>query len=249
VRKALQQGAELLIIWGGDGMVQRCLDASVGSDVPVAIIPAGTANLFAHNLGIPHDLPEAVRIAFGGARRRLDLGRFNGEHFAVMAGIGFDANMIEKADGRLKNRLGRLAYIWTSLHEVSEPPARVRIKIDGTTWFSGPATCVLVGNVGTVFGGVTLFDDARPDDGWLDVGVTTARGAAEWARAMARVSTGPSDMSPFIRITRGQRISVKLRKPLIYELDGGARGKTDRVKVRVVPSCVSVCVPADNPAP
>ncbi len=255
VRKAMKQGADHLIVWGGDGMVQRCLDAVVGagdtagSDVTVAIIPAGTANLLAHNLGIPHDLPQAAEIAFGPDRRRLDLGRFNGEHFGVMAGIGFDARMLEAADGSLKNRLGRLAYVWTGLHEVSQPPTRVRIRIDGTTWFEGDATCVLVGNVGTVFGGVTLFDDARPDDGWLDIGVTTARGPAEWARALGTVSTGPSDRSPFVRTTRGQRMSIKIRRPLMYELDGGARVKTGRVKVRVVPSCVTVCVPAPHAGP
>jgi diacylglycerol kinase family enzyme len=184
-----------------------------------------------------------VDIAFGGGVRRLDLGRFNGEHFAVMAGIGFDADMIRAADGSLKERLGRLAYVWTGLREVSAEPVRVKIKVDGTKWFAGEATCVLVGNVGTVFGGVALFDDARPDDGWLDVGVSTASGPAEWARAMARVGTGPADKSPFIRTTRGQRISVKLSAPLTYELDGGARTKTERVKVRVVPASVPICVP------
>src|SRR5919199_3661672 len=87
-RRALKEGAELVFVWGGDGMVQRCVDALAGSDATVAIVPAGTANLLARNLGIPEDLPEAVRIGFHGRRRKLDLGKVNGEHFAVMAGIG-----------------------------------------------------------------------------------------------------------------------------------------------------------------
>jgi diacylglycerol kinase family enzyme len=88
VRKALKNGADLVFVWGGDGMVQQCADALVGSDATIAIIPAGTANLLAHNLGIPHDLTEAVHIGFHGQVRQLDLGRINGEHFAVLAGVG-----------------------------------------------------------------------------------------------------------------------------------------------------------------
>src|SRR5215475_512079 len=105
-RAALKEGADLVFVWGGDGIVQRCLDVLSGSATTVAIVPAGTANLLAGNLGIPKDLPEAVRIGFHGSRRKLDLGKVNGEHFAVMAGVGFDAAMIGDADRELKDRLG-----------------------------------------------------------------------------------------------------------------------------------------------
>ena len=88
--------------------------------MPVGIIPAGTANLLATNLGIPHDLEQAVRIAFHGRPRWLDLGVLNGEHFAVMAGIGFDGAMIQDADGGLKDRMGKLAYVWTGLRHLDE---------------------------------------------------------------------------------------------------------------------------------
>ena len=100
VRQAVKAGADLIIVWGGDGMVQRCLDALAGSDVPIGIMPAGTANLLAHNLGVPENLAEAVQIALTGRRRPLDLGRINGEHFAVMAGVGFDADVMREVDGR-----------------------------------------------------------------------------------------------------------------------------------------------------
>src|SRR6185437_9937611 len=111
VRHALDEGAELIVAWGGDGMVQRCVDAMSGADAALAIIPAGTANLLASNLGIPKDLEGAVEVGLAGERLKLDLGRANGEAFAVMAGAGFDARMIADADGRLKERLGRLAYV------------------------------------------------------------------------------------------------------------------------------------------
>jgi YegS/Rv2252/BmrU family lipid kinase len=239
----------LLFVWGGDGMVQHCADALVGSDCTLAIIPAGTANLLAHNLGIPHDLAEAVRIGFHGQRHRLDLGWINGEHFAVMAGVGFDADMIGDADRGLKTRLGRLAYLWTGIRNLGVPPTPVRIKLDGKTWFDGAATCVLIGNVGTILGGAEVFDDARPDDGWLDIGVSTADGPVQWARALGQISVGNADRSPFIRTTRAKRISVKLSAPRAYELDGGARPKTKRIKVRAVPGAITVCVPTAVAAP
>ena len=100
VQRALDDGAELVFAWGGDGMVQRCIDVArrLGA-TPLAIVPAGTANLFATNLGIPQDIEQAVAIGLHGDRRKLDVGRFNGERFAVMAGAGFDATMIRNADG------------------------------------------------------------------------------------------------------------------------------------------------------
>src|SRR5438552_2057694 len=144
VAKVLAAGVDLLFVWGGDGMVQRCVDVLAGSDLPIAIIPAGTANLLANNLGIPLDLAGAVKIGLHGDRRRLDLGKLNGEHFAVMAGAGFDGAMIRDADGALKRRVGKLAYLWTGLTHVRDGAARVRVRIDGTKWFDGPASAVLL---------------------------------------------------------------------------------------------------------
>jgi len=243
VRRALKKKPDVLVVWGGDGMMQRCADALVGHDVPVAVIPAGTANLLARNLGIPIDLPAAVRIALDGARRRLDLGRLGGEHFAVMAGLGFDAEMIDGADGPVKRRLGRLAYLWSGARSVGTEPAHVKIKLDGAPWFAGDATCVLVANVAKVFGDIEVFSDATPDDGYLDVGVTTARTPLEWAGALSSIGVGTQERSPYLRLARAKRISVRLRTPLRYELDGGSRGKVTRAKFRVVPAAVTVCVP------
>ncbi|MGK5442486.1 diacylglycerol/lipid kinase family protein [Micromonospora sp. URMC 105] len=243
-RKALKKGAELVFVWGGDGMVQRCADALAGSDAAMAILPAGTANLFAANLGIPTDLAEAVRVGLHGRRRRLDLGRLNGEHFAVMAGAGFDGELIREADRSLKSRLGRAAYLWTGLRHVRGELVRTRIRVDGTDWFDGEASCVLFGNVGTITGGVPAFDDARPDDGALEIGVCTADGAIDWARTLGRMAAGRSADSPFVRITRGRKVTVRFAVPRTYELDGGARGETTRLKVRVVPGALTVCCPA-----
>jgi diacylglycerol kinase (ATP) len=248
VREALKDKPSRVLVWGGDGMVQRCADSLAGSGVRMGILPAGTANLLATNLGIPHDLEESLRIALHGEVRPIDLGKLNGEHFAVMAGAGFDAKMIGDAGRSLKKRAGKLAYVWTGLRHVRDNTVEVRVKVDGTTWYSGPASCVLLGNVGTITGGVRAFDDAEPDDGVLRVGVTTAQGALDWARTMGRMAVDRSEHSPFIRTTGGRDIRVRFARKTLYEMDGGARLKTKKLKATVRPAALEVFVgkPTDD---
>jgi len=244
VQRALDEGAELLVAWGGDGMVQRCVDVLAGSDVALAIIPAGTANLFATNLGIPKDIEGAVAVGLHGTRRRFDLGRLNGERFAVMAGAGFDAAMIRDAgDGGLKERLGRAAYVWTGSENLRSKPFRADIKVDGAKWYKGKASCILLGNVGKLVGGVQAFEDASPDDGKLELGVVTAEGLLEWGRMIARAAVGTPDKSPFAQTTKARSVKVKLNRKVLYELDGGDRKKVKSFKVKVEPGAVTVCVP------
>ena len=243
VQRALDEGADLLFVWGGDGMVQRCIDTAAGSDAAVAIVPAGTANLLATNLGIPKDIEGAVRIGLHGVRRRLDVGKVNGERFAVMAGAGFDARMIRDADGTMKERLGRLAYVVTGAKNLRGQRVKTQIRVDGTKWFDGDASCVLFGNVGTILGGVEAFEHAEPDDGRLELGVVTADGMLQWMRALGRTAVGNPDRSPFVQTTSGKKIDVRMKRKTPYELDGGDRPKTDRLKVRVEPGAICVCVP------
>ncbi|MEZ0284219.1 MAG: diacylglycerol kinase family protein [Thermoleophilia bacterium] len=242
VRKALDWGAELIFVWGGDGMAQRTIDAAAGSDTPLALLPAGTANLLASNLGVPQDIEAAVDIGLEGERRRLDIGRINGEAFAVMAGAGLDALMIADADGGLKDRLGRLGYIWTGLKNVRATPFDATITIEGTRWFKGTATCVLVGNVGELFGGVELFEGSRADDGLLEVGVLTATGVLETVRTVARVAVGSADDAALARTTKAASVRVKMDRKVLYEVDGGDRTKVKSLRVDVEPSAIVVCV-------
>ena len=246
VKRALDEGAELVIAWGGDGTVQRCIDVLAGTGVPLAIAPAGTANLLATHLEIPKDIDEVVAIALGDTRRTLDVGVLNGERFAVMAGAGFDAEMLAEADGGLKDKVGRVAYLWTGAKQLRATPVQTKIKIDGATWFDDVSSCVLVGNVGGVFGGVDLFDGARPDDGQLELGVVTADGFAEWARTIARTTLGTTAKSPFVQVTRAKSISVTFGKKVLYELDGGDREKVKKLKIEIEPSAIEICVPAPD---
>ena len=245
-REALEKGAGLVFVWGGDGTVQRCIDALAGSDVDLAILPAGTANLLATNLGVPAELPEAVHIGLHGDRRAIDTGTLNGEHFAVMAGAGLDALMIRDADKGMKDRIGRAAYIWTGARNLSASPVKARIKVDGRKVFSGTVTCVLVGNVGSAFGGLELFDGARPDDGLLEVGIVTAKSRSQWVRTVGRVVLGRAERSPFVTTSRGAKIRVRFDRPVVCEVDGGDRPEADKLRITVRPSSIRICVPTPD---
>lgn len=245
VKDMLEQGADLVFVWGGDGTVQRCLDVLAGSDATMAVLPAGTANLFGTNLGAPKDLEAAVRIGLHGPRRTLDVGVVNGERFGVMAGTGLDALMIQDADSGLKETLGRAAYLWSGAKNIHREPVKTTVRVDGHRWFKGDATCVLVGNVGSVIGGFSAFRDARPDDGRLDVGVVTAEGLWQWTRTMGRAAFGDASDSPFVHTTTAGTIAVRLDHKMPYELDGSDRPKTKRLDVEVEPGALKVSAPEE----
>ncbi len=243
MRRALDADADLIFVWGGDGTVQRCLDTAAGSETALAIVPAGTANLLATNLQIPQNIERAVAIGLHGDRRKFDVGRFNGERFGVMAGAGFDASMIQRADGGLKDRVGRLAYVWTGSQSLRAKPFKAKIAIDGASWYQGDASCILIGNVGRLFGGIEVFERARPDDGRLEIGVVNAQGVVEWARTLVRTAVGHPQKSPFVRVTSAREIDVKLDRKVLYEVDGGDRKKVKSFEVKVEPEAVTICVP------
>jgi len=241
-RKAVDDGADLLFVWGGDGTVQRCIDAVAGSGVTIAVVPAGTANLLATNLGLPIDLRGAVEIGLHGGRRRIDVGVVNGERFAVMAGAGFDAIMMKDTDGTLKDRFGRLGYVVSGARAARAPAPKVRVKVDGKMWFKGRAGCVLLGSMGTLAGGLKAFPDARADDGLLEIAAVTAQGPLDWARVLGRLATGHADRSPLARMTRGREVDVRFDRKTVYELDGGARPPVRRLRAQVEPGAITVCV-------
>lgn len=246
VAELVEEGLDLLFVWGGDGTVQQVINAIGTAPVALAIMPAGTANLLASNLGIPRDLEAALDIGLSGRQRKLDLGAVNGEQFSVMAGVGFDAMMIRQADAGLKDRLGRLAYVATGIGGVTRDAVQTRVVIDGTTWYAGPSTCVLVGNMGDLFGGLSVFPDAHPEDGLLNVGVITADSAMDWARTLGAAVIGDAGSSPFVETATAAGIDVSLGEALPYELDGETRPETKHLDFHVQPAAVTVCTPDDK---
>ena len=244
-RLALEKGAEVIFIWGGDGTVQQCIDALVGTKAILAILPAGTANLLAGNLEIPNNISKAVAVGLRGVRRALDTGSFNGEHFAVMAGTGFDAFLIKEANVKLKDVVGRLAYFYSGTKNLSRRRVKAVIEVDGKEYFKGKVSCVFVGNVSKGMGGLVVFKAATPDDGILELAVVTAKNPFDWARTLGRVTQGKAEKSPFVELTHGKEFHFTFKKRFPYEIDGSERKAVKKMHIKVHPSSITICVPVD----
>jgi diacylglycerol kinase (ATP) len=212
----------------------------------MAILPAGTANLLATNLGIPQDISEAVHIALHGDRQPLDTGTVNGEHFAVMAGAGLDALMIKDTDGGLKDRIGRAAFLWTG-PKLDGSPVKAKVDVESRRFSKGKIPCVLVGNVKDIVAGSGVFDGSRPDDGLVELGVVTAKSLTQWVRTLSRVVLGRAESSPFVVTTRGTRVKVTFDRPTVDELDGGVRKATTELRIKVRPKSITVRGPVLDP--
>jgi len=244
-RLALEKGAEVIFIWGGDGTVQQCINALVDTRAVLAILPAGTANLLAGNLEIPKDITKAVEVGLRGVRRALDTGSFNGEHFAVMAGTGFDAFIIKEANVKLKDAVGRLAYFYSGTKNLSARRVKAVIEVDGKKYYKGKVSCVFVGNVSKGIGGLVVFKAARPDDGILELAVVTAKNPIDWARTLGRITQGKAEKSPFVELTYGKEFQFSFNKRFPYEIDGSARKAVKNMHIKVHPSSITISVPAN----
>jgi diacylglycerol kinase (ATP) len=241
-REAVRSGVDLVLASGGDGTVTACAGGVAGSGIPLGVLPCGTGNLLARNLGLPFSLDEALTVALTGSDRRLDVGTANGRPFVVMAGIGFDAAMLEGASEELKKRVGWAAYVLSALRHLDERPVTVVLRADSSPPRRCRASGVIVGNVGSLQGNVRLLPDAVPDDGVLDVAVLAARGWTGWVRLAADVllrrSTG--------RLARlaCRDLVVDLSRARPWQVDGEVAGFTRQLKVTVQPGSLLLRVPA-----
>ena len=113
-------------------------------------------------------------------------------------------------------------------------------------WYAGAASCILVGNVGRLFGGIEVFEDARPDDGRLEVGVVNADGITDWVRTLARTAVGHAERSPLVQATSATKIKVKLSRKVLYEVDGGDREKVKSFTIKVQPAAITICLPKED---
>jgi len=242
-RKAIKDGADTIIVCGGDGTVRAAASAVANTDSALAVVPAGTANLFATGLDLPSKPDDIVELIVRGDRRTIDTGTCNDLRFAVMGGTGLDAAMISQADDQ-KDALGTWAYVKAGVKEARKGhPAEATVTVDGSVLFEGDVTCVLVGNLGRLKGGFIAFPDASPTDGALDVAVLTASGLREWASVMVSAVRHKQEASSHVHISSGKKIKVRLEHKQDFELDGGTKGRDRKLVFRVDPASLIVCAP------
>lgn len=238
-RAAVEQGCDTVIACGGDGTVRAIAGELAGTGVALGVVPLGTGNLLATNLELALGL-DAIPAALSATPVAIDMGVVNGERFAVMAGVGFDAAMIRDADSAVKRRLGSVAYMISGARNLPAKIVRATVGVDGEHVWSGRTAMVLVGNCGAVTGGLPVFPDASPTDGRLDVAVLTAERPGDWVRILWRlVRDRPQPPELVVRFT-GAEVIVDLDEPSPYELDGEDREATDRLEFSIEPHALEV---------
>ncbi|WP_315096061.1 diacylglycerol kinase family protein [uncultured Cellulomonas sp.] len=215
-RKAIAEGADVVVAIGGDGTVRAVAEGLVGTGVPMGLLPLGTGNLLARNLDLPLSDPmAALHVALEGRDRTIDVGwlrvhRWESDvddavaeaaddlpdqldlprdHiFLVIAGLGFDAAMVSDTDEQLKARVGWIAYFVSGMRHLHGRRTRVHVRLDDQPMTSTRLRSLLIGNCGKLPGGITLLPDAELDDGWLDVAAIDTRGGiAGWAQLFGEV--------------------------------------------------------------
>jgi diacylglycerol kinase family enzyme len=270
-REAIDARVTAVLAAGGDGTVRAVAEGMLDSGIPLALLPAGTGNLLARNLGLSlGKIGDALSTAISGVDQAIDVGiaeltRDDGtverHAFVVMIGIGLDAKMIAATNPELKRRVGWLAYVEATARIVRDVDAvRVHYSLDGAPERSTTVHTLLIGNCGALPGGVLILPDAQIDDGLLDVVAMRPKNLWGWMRVSYAVvwENGVLQKSKIgkrilaadksvraLRYFQGRRMTLGFDRPEEFEIDGEEMGLVTRLDVRVAPASLIVRVPRD----
>ena len=247
-KRAIELGADLIIAAGGDGTVRVVAAEVANSGIPFAVIPAGTGNLLAKNLGIPLDERAAMEVAFGGRTRPIDVVQVTIDderidHFVVLAGIGIDAMIMQETNPDLKRAVGSAAYFLAAARSANHPALHATITVDDQEPFRRRAHVLVLGNVGYLQANIPLIPDAKPDDGLLDLLIASPRKPTDWFNLITRVLTRRDrDLDQLDRITGG-KVRIEVSEGDHFELDGDPAGECHTLVAEVLPGALEICVP------
>ena len=272
-RQALEAGADVVASMGGDGTVRAVATALVGTDVALGLLPAGTGNLLARNLGLPIDtLESATDALLRGGERRIDVGVVRmgeSEHpspgtsdgvedgedvFLVMCGLGLDGEVMAGTNEKVKGVIGWPAYVLSGVKTIGRRGFRVEVRALGGDDAPGEAgvlgragdttnkhaRMVVVGNCGTLQGGLELMPDARVDDGVLDGVVAAPRGVFGWVSIVADIVTRHRAGHRRLDRLRGTTVTAVVAEAVEAEVDGDPIGLRVGFAARVLPGSLVV---------
>lgn len=274
-REAAEGGADIVASLGGDGTVRAVASALVGTDVALGLLPGGTGNLLARNLGLPVDsLEDATAAMLGGSDRRIDVGlvrvsdspirprESHGTHdggaqvdddeevFLVMAGLGLDGQVMAGTNEKVKAVVGWVAYVFSFFRHLFSRGFRVEVHSaggEGVVERAGNtvnrhARTVVVGNCGTLQGGIELMPEAKLDDGILDTVVVAPKGALGWASVVSDLLTHHRAGHRRLDRLRAEEFTVNAAEPVVAEIDGDPIGEHVSLGIRVLPGALVVRV-------
>ncbi len=247
-RAAVAAGADVIAAAGGDGTVRVVCAEMAGTGIPVGVIPAGTGNLLARNLGIPLSQDEALDTVLHGQDRAIDVVAVEGDHldktrFVVMAGLGLDAAIMDGAPDALKARLGWTAYVLAGARHLGYPAVRIDISVDGAEPVRRRARTVVIGNVGLLQAGIPLLPDALIDDGLLDVVVIAPRRLFGWVPLALRVFTRGKRTDELLDRFTGRSVVLTVPNATPRQLDGDTVGPGTELRASIEPGLLLVRVP------
>lgn len=246
VERARDWGADLLAVYGGDGTVSSVAAAMAGTGLPLAILPGGTGNVMAAELGVPDDLASACKLLVGGSRHTLvDMGRVNGAGFILRVGVGLEADMVAQADPEVKDRFGRLAYVLAALGALQDrKKSRFHLEVDGERIDREAVTCVVAnsGNLGRA--GFSLAPEIRIDDGELDV-VLLKDADLEAIAAVLQSARGEAMPGDALLRWQGQNIRVECDDAREVQVDGES-GMQLPLEITIEARAVTFLQPVDQ---
>lgn len=228
-RELAEQGFTTVVAAGGDGTLNEVVAGLYEAQCPtrptLGVLPLGTMNVFALELGLPAaDLVACWERILQGTTREIDVWRANQRLFVQMAGVGLDAQVIQDTPWEAKKKWGPLSYAATLTRWLDRPPPTVRVRLDDGPWLTG--TSVLAGN-GSFYGGpFRVFPEANHQDGYLDIALLTVHGPAAMASLIADVVTALDQDFSGLSLYRARQVQVEADSPLPFEVDGELGGCT-----------------------
>ena len=214
---AAEQGFRTVVAAGGDGTINEIVNGLAGSDVTLGILPVGTMNVFASELGVPGNLEQAWKIIEDGHVRRIDMARANSHYFVQLAGVGLDAQVVQQTSWNLKKTFGPLSYVISAAQIAARKPPRLFVEADG---ISHEGSFVLVGNGRYYAGTLAFFKDALIDDGKLDILIFKNLGYLDIVRYLGGILMGTHTDLVDVEYFQTRKAAVRSEEEVPVEVDG-----------------------------
>ncbi len=242
-QRALSEGMQWVVAWGGDGTVNEVASALTYSPAVLAVIPSGSGNGLAREYGIPWAPADAVREAIRGREVTIDAGEIDGRLFFNVAGLGFDAHVALHFSTAVGGRRGVIPYVWTTLREVARyKPQDMVIETEGERISIRPLL-IVVANGRQWGGGACIAPRAKPDDGRLELVMVSGHRRIRTLLGGWRLFTGTFDRAASARRMSVESITIRSEAPVALHVDGEPIGERTEISVRVRPDALKIRIP------